>query len=103
MLLADPVPEEVHGPMQGGRNNDDGDEPEQRVPGEEPRHRPWRDPQAQEEPAHDEIVVIEPGGFRSPRRVHPTPEGGSPPAPRSGAAGEDPGAPKTRSRGPATP
>src|SRR5437899_2834186 len=62
MLLADPVPEEVHGPMQGERNNDDGHEPEERVPGEEPRDGPWRDREAQQEPAHDEIVLVEAGG-----------------------------------------
>src|SRR2546428_10499272 len=97
MLLADPVPEEVHGPMQGGRNNDDGDEPEERVPGEEPRHGPWRDREAQEEPAHDEIVLIEPGGFRAPRLVHPALEGGAAQGPEERAEGEGPRRPKPRS------
>src|SRR3989442_14440688 len=97
MLLADPVPEEVHGPMQGGRNNDDGDEPEERVPGEEPRHGPWRDPEAQEEPAGDGIVLVEAGGFRPPRLLHPSLEEGAPHAPEERAEGGDPGPRKRRS------
>src|SRR5256712_13600094 len=98
MLLADPVPEEVHGLTQGGRNNDDGDEPEERVPGEEPRDGPRRDREAQEEPADDEIVLVKAGGFRAPRVGHPSLEEGGTPGPEGGAEGGGRGRRKRPSR-----
>src|SRR5207302_8512933 len=72
MLLPHPIADEVHGAMQGGRNNDDGEESQERVPGEESGDRPRRDREAQEERADDEIVLVEARGFRAPRQMHPT-------------------------------
>src|SRR5712692_4135460 len=70
MLLAHPVADEVHGPMKGGRNNDDGDESEPGVPREEPRDRPGGNGEAQEERADDEVVLVEADCLRTPRQMH---------------------------------
>src|SRR3989442_13688511 len=76
-LLADPESDDIHRSMQGGRDKEDGQEPEQRVSGEETRDGPPWNGQAQEERADDEIVLVEdrslgPAGF-----VHPPFEEGS--------------------------
>src|SRR2546422_3170290 len=69
----------------------------QRVRGEEPRDGPWRDREAQQEPAHDEVVLVKAGGFRAPRLVHPSFEEGATQVPEERAEGEDRGRRKRRS------
>src|ERR1700704_2446658 len=71
MLLPHPITDEVHGPMQGRRNNDDGEEPQERVPGEESRDGPGWIQETEEESADDEVVLVEAGGLRTSRQMHP--------------------------------
>src|SRR5207247_6984645 len=71
MLLPHPVSDEVHGPMKGRRNNDDGQEAEERVPLVESRDRPRRDREAEEQSADDEIVLVEERRLGAARFVHP--------------------------------
>src|SRR5207247_2001625 len=70
-FLADPKSDDIHGPMQGGRDKDDGNETEERVTGEEARDGPVVNRQAHEQRTGDEIVLVEGGGFRAARLVHP--------------------------------
>src|SRR5213594_4001927 len=62
-LLADPESDDIHRPMQGGRDKDDDKEPEQRVSGEKTRDRPRGNREAEHQGADDEIVLVEDGGF----------------------------------------
>src|SRR5713101_1650067 len=70
MLLPHPIADEVYGPMKGGRNNDDGDESDPRLPGEEPRDGPGGNREAQEERPSDEVVLVEADCLRTPRQMH---------------------------------
>src|SRR5712691_10236900 len=72
MLLADPVSDDIHGAMQGGRNNDDGDEPQECVAGEESRDRPARNRETEEKAPDDEVVLVQPRRLRAARLVHPS-------------------------------
>src|SRR5438094_7089447 len=71
MLLPHPIADEVHGAMQGGRNNDDGEESEERVPGGESRDGPRRNCKTQDQRADDEVVLVETRRLRAPREMHP--------------------------------
>src|SRR5256712_8379932 len=71
LLLADSKSDDIHGPMQGGRDKDDGNESKERVAREEPRDRPCGNREAQQERPDDEIVLVEDGGFGTARLVHP--------------------------------
>src|SRR5207244_1655325 len=57
LFLADSKSDDIHGPMQGGRDKDDGNEPEERITGVEPRDRPSGIREAQEERPDHEIVL----------------------------------------------
>src|SRR5207244_2404776 len=70
-LLADPESDDIHRPMQGGRDKDDDKEPEQRVSGEKTRDRPRGNREAEHQGADDEIVLVEDGGFCTAGLVHP--------------------------------
>src|SRR5436309_9960455 len=70
LFLADSKSDDIHGPMQGGRDKDDGNESEERITGEEPRDRPSGIREAQEERPDHEIVLVEDGGFRTAGLVH---------------------------------
>src|SRR5207249_11806937 len=70
LFLADSKSDDIHGPMQGGRDKDDGNEPEERITGEEPRDRPSGIREAQGERPDHEIVLVEGGGFRTGGLVH---------------------------------
>src|SRR3970040_3033306 len=63
-FLPHPIPEDVHRAMQRRRNKNDGEQPEERVPGEEPPVRPrGHEGRAPEGPEH-EVVLVEPGRLR---------------------------------------
>src|SRR5216117_3811189 len=94
MLLPHPIADQVHGPMQRGRNNDDGEEPEERVAGEESREGPRRDREAQEERAGDEIVLVEARRLRTARQMHPSLDEGAREVSEERAEGEDGGSPE---------
>src|SRR5437667_11228483 len=90
-LLPQPRADEVHGAMHGGRNNDDGEESQERVPGEESGDRPRRDREAQEERAVDEIVLVQARRLRAPRQMHPTFHERADEVAEEGTQGEDGG------------
>src|SRR3989442_5851679 len=71
LFLADSKSDDIHGPMQGGRDKDDGNESEERITGEEPRDRPPGNREAQKERPDHEIVLVEDGGFRAAGLMHP--------------------------------
>src|SRR5437867_7153435 len=91
LFLADSKSEDIPGPMQGGRDKDDGNESEERITGEEPRDRPPGNREAQEERPDHEIVLVEDGGFRAARLVHPPLEERTREVPEERAEGEDRG------------
>src|SRR5206468_5824965 len=105
MLLPHPIADQVHGPMQGGRNNDDGEEAEERVAGEESRDGPRGDREGQEERAEDEIVLVEPGRLRAAGQMHPPLDEGAREVSEERSEGEDRRGPEgfgdRRSEGPA--
>src|SRR2546427_2297620 len=65
LFLADSKSDDIHGPMQGGRDKDDGNEPKERVTGEESWDRPSGNRETQDERPDDEVVLVEDGGFRT--------------------------------------
>src|SRR5438552_5829667 len=77
--------------MQGGRDKDDGNETEERITGEEARDGPLVNRQTHEERTDDEIVLVEDGGFRAARLVHPPLEERISEVPEERAEGEDRG------------
>src|SRR5437762_13823029 len=91
--------------MQRGRNNDDGEEAEERVAGEESRDGPRGDREAQEERPEDEIVLVEPGRLRAAGQMHPPLDEGAREVSEERPEGEDRGGPEgfgdRRSEGPA--
>src|SRR5213078_3235988 len=93
MLLPDPIADQVHGPMQRGRNNDDGEVAEERVAGEESREGPRGDREGQEERAEDEIVLVEPGRLRAAGQMHPPLDEGAREVSEERPEGEDRGGP----------
>src|SRR5947209_4429292 len=93
LFLADSKSDDIHGPMQGGRDKDDGNESEERITGEEPRDRPSGNREAQEERPDDEIVLVEDGGFRTAGLVHPSLEERTHEVPEERAEGQDRGGP----------
>src|SRR5438309_7845493 len=98
MLLPHPIADEVHGTMQGGRNNDDGQEAQERVPGEESRDGPRRNYEAQEECAGDEVVLVEARGFGAPRQMHPPFHERADEVAEKGTQGKDAGGDERHSR-----
>src|SRR5436309_14951848 len=74
LFLADPKADDIHCPMHGGRDKDDGNESEERITGVEPRDRPSGIREAQEERTDHEIVLVEDGGFRTAGLVHSPPD-----------------------------
>src|SRR2546428_6767455 len=94
LFLADSKSDDIHGPMQGGRDKGDGNESEQRVTGEEPRDRPYGNREAQEERPDDEIVLVEDGGFRTAGLVHPPLEERTREVAEERTEGEDRGGPE---------
>src|SRR5213594_425436 len=96
LFLADSKSDDIHGPMQGGRDKDDGSEPEERITGEEPRDRPSGNREAQEERPDHEIVLVEDGGFRTAGLVHPSLEERTREVPEERAEGQDRGGPECR-------
>src|SRR5439155_3393465 len=76
MLLPHPIADQVHGPMQRGHNKDDGEEAEEREAEEESREGPRGERETEEQSANHEVKLVEPGGLRPAREVHPPlPEG----------------------------
>src|SRR5438067_13340809 len=94
MLLPDPIADQVHGPMQRGRNNDDGEEAEERVAGEEWRDGPRWDRETEEQSANHEVKLVEPGGLRPTREVHPPLRVRAREVSEECASGEDGGSPE---------
>src|SRR5207249_10814517 len=91
MLLPHPIADQVHGPMQPGRNNDDVEEAEERVAGEESREGPRGDREAKEERAEDVIVLVEPGRLRAAGEMHPPHDEGAREVAEGGTDGDDRG------------
>src|SRR2546426_6318319 len=96
--LADSKSDDIHGPMQGGRDKDDGNEPEERITGEEPRDRPSGIREAQEERPDHEIVLVEDGGFCTAGLVHSPLEERTRKVPEERAEGQDRGRPERPER-----
>jgi len=80
--------------MQGGRDKDDGNEPKERVTGEESWDRPSGNRETQDERPDHEIVLVEDGGFRTAGLVHPPLEERTREVPEERAEGEDRGRPE---------
>src|SRR5881392_1390886 len=94
MLLPHPIADQVHGPMQRGRNNDDAEEAEERVAGEESREGPRGDRETEEQSANHEVKLVEPGGLRPARKVQPPLHEGARESPRSAPRAKTAEAPK---------
>src|SRR2546422_10056694 len=94
MCLAVSKCDDIHGPMQVGRDKDDGNESEERITGEEPRDRPSGNREAQEESPDHEIVLVEDGGLRTTGRVHPSLEERTREAPEERAERRERGGPE---------
>src|SRR2546425_10809161 len=96
LFLADSKSDDIHGPMQGGRDKDDGNEPKERVTGEESWDRPSGNRETQDERPDQEIVLVEDGGFRTAGLVHPPLEERTREVAEERAEGEDRGGPECR-------
>src|SRR3989441_1405537 len=94
LFLTDSKSDDIHGPMQGGRDKDDGNESEERITGEEPRDRPSGNREAQKERPSDEIVLVEDGGFRTTGLVHRSLEERTREVPEERAEGQARGGPE---------
>src|SRR5947209_6882832 len=94
LFLADSKSDDIHGPMQGGRDKDDGNESKERVAGEEPRDRPTWNREVQEQRADDEIVPVEDRGLRAAGLVHPPLQECAREIAQERAEGEDRGGPE---------
>src|SRR2546422_1903266 len=90
-LLADPESDDIHRPMQGGRDKDDGEESEERVSREESWDGPRGNHEAEEERADDEIVLVEDRSLGPAGLVHPPLEEGPGEVPEECAEAEDRG------------
>src|SRR2546422_10602563 len=99
LFLADSKSDDIHGPMQGGRDKDDGNESKERVTGKESGDRPSGNREAQEERPDDEIVLVEDGGFRTAGLVHPSLEERAQEVAEERAEGEDRGGPECHADG----
>src|SRR5947209_17440151 len=94
LFLADSKSDDIHGPMQGGRDKDDGNEPKERVTGEESWDRPSGNRETQDERPDEEIVLVENGGFRTAGLVHPPLEERTREVAEERTEGEDRGGPE---------
>src|SRR2546427_10170067 len=103
LFLADSKSDDIHGPMQGGRDKDDGNESEERITGEEPRDRPPGNREAQKERPDHEIVLAEDGGFRAAALAHPPLDERTREGAEERAGGHDPGRPEHRAQRSARP
>src|SRR5256712_13078113 len=82
--------------MQGGRDKDDGNEPKERVTGEESGDRPSGNRETQDERPDQELELVEDGGFRTAGLVHPPLEERTREVAEERAEGEDRGGPESR-------
>src|SRR3990172_2252075 len=69
MLPPHAISEDVHGAMEGRRNNDDGEEAEEPISREEPRDGPRGQQGDRPEGAEHEVVLVEARSLRAPRPV----------------------------------